>query len=166
MRRKKPKEGDEGLGMMMTPMIDIVFQLIVFFILVLDFVRQSIEKVKLPSATEVKKTKYSDPTLLVVNITKKGRYMINGREYFDPTRNVDPGKERMAFTKLEELFNRRRHNRRYQEVPGRPDTVKYFMLVRADRSTDFEHVQRLLMMATRYGGVNKVMFAVEERRRN
>lgn len=163
MRRRVPKE-EKPEGFIMTPMIDVTFQLIIFFILVTDFINAVIEKVTLPQASELIKTSYADHTLLVVNIMKNGMYKINGKVFFDPAQNVDPEKERMAFTKLEELFNSRRHNAKYQEVPGKPDLVKYFMLVRADRSTDFEHVQRLLMMATRYGGVTKVMFAVERER--
>lgn len=164
MARKRRKPQDvEYEGMIMTPMIDIVFQLIVFFIIVLDFSLAVIEPVKLPLAKNLEKTSYADHTLLVVNILKNGTIKINGETFYDAERNPpgSPG-ERMAFTKLEKLFNTRRMKPEYQEQPGNPNLVRYFMLVRADRSTDFEHVQRLLMMATRYGGVTKVMLAAKE----
>jgi hypothetical protein len=62
---------------------------------------------------------------------------------------------------LKELFQRRLL--RYPD-PGNRLRARYLMLVGADRSTDFEHVQRLLMMASFHGGVTKVLFAAEKER--
>jgi biopolymer transport protein ExbD len=141
------------------PFIDVVFQLLIFFMLTIQFSDAAIEKLVLPTSNDPKKTKTSDPSLLIINIKKDGTIMIGGKIWYDSKWNTSPEKERGAFTKLEELFNKRRSQPKYQEVPGKPDTVKYFVLIRADRSTEFEHIQRLLMMATRYGGVTKIMFA-------
>jgi biopolymer transport protein ExbD len=138
---------------------DIVFQLLIFFMLTIQFADAAIEKLVLPTSSDPKKTKMNDPSLLIINVRKDGTIMIGGKIWYDSKWNTSPEKERGAFTKMEELFNKRRQMVKYQEVPGRSDTVKYFILIRADRSTDFEHVQRLLMMATRYGGVTKIMFA-------
>ena len=162
-KRKPMREPEEPGGMNMTPMIDVTFQLIIFFILVTDFSQAQIEKLTLPQAKSVIKTNFADATLMVVNILKDGTMKINGKMIYDARNMRAPEQERMAFTKLEEMFNTRRMNPKYIE-PGPGQFAKYFMYVRADRSTDFEHVQRLLMMATRYGGVTKVMFgAMEEK---
>lgn len=140
----------------MTPMIDVTFQLIIFFMLVTEFTNAQIEKLQLPQAHNPQKTKMDDPTILIINVLKDGTIRIGGKTYYDARKGE---KEGMAFTLIEKLFESRRMSERHQEVRGRPDFVKYFMMIRADRDADFEHVQRLLMMATRYGGVTKVMFA-------
>jgi biopolymer transport protein ExbD len=159
--RKRPKSvGDLVVEQpMMGPFIDVVFQLLIFFMLTIQFSDAAIEKLVLPGSNDPKKTKMSDPTLLIINIMKDGTIKIGGKIWYDSRWNTSREREREAFRRLEEEFNNRRSKAKYQEIPGRADTVKYFMLVRADRSTDFEHIQRLLMMATRYGGVTKIMFA-------
>lgn len=143
----------------MASFADIVFQLLIFFMLTIQFADANIDKLTLPQSTDPKKTKMNDPTLMVINILKSGTIKIGGKIWYDSNWNTSPDKERGAFTKLEELFNKRRSQAKYQEIPGRADLAKYFILVRGDRSTEFEHIQRLLMMATRYGGVTKIMFA-------
>jgi biopolymer transport protein ExbD len=142
----------------MTTFIDVVFQLLIFFMLTVQFSDASIEKLVLPQSTNPDKFRLSDPTLLIINVMKDGTVKIQGKIWYDSKWNRNPDAEKMGFTKIEELFNKRRHMAKYQE-PGQPTLVRYFILVRADRSTDFDHVQRMLMMATWYGGVNKVMFA-------
>jgi biopolymer transport protein ExbD len=158
-KRAKPVQESTVEQPAIAPFIDVVFQLLIFFMLTIQFSDAAIEKLVLPTSSDPKKTKMSDPTLLIINIKKDGSIMIGGKVWYDSRWNTSAEKERGAFTKLEEMFNKRRSQAKYQEVPGRPDTVKYFTLIRADRSTDFEHIQRLLMMATRYGGVTKIMFA-------
>jgi biopolymer transport protein ExbD len=140
---------------MMTPMVDVVFQLIVFFVLVIDFSRAIIEEMKLPIASNTEKISYAQD-VLIVNILKDGMYKINGRIFYDPDRVRTAEEERMAFLRLEELFTQRRLTR---SVPGTNGLVDTFMIIRADRSTDFEAVQRLMMMATVYGGITRVAFS-------
>jgi biopolymer transport protein ExbD len=158
-KRAKPVEDIPVDQPPMSPFIDVVFQLLIFFMLTIQFSDAAIEKLVLPLSSDPKKTKTSDPTLLIINIKKDGTIMIGGKIWYDSRWNTSPEKERGAFTKLEEMFNKRRSTPKYQEVPGRADLVKYYTLIRADRSTEFEHIQRLLMMATRFGGVTKIMFA-------
>ncbi|MBN2581807.1 MAG: biopolymer transporter ExbD [Planctomycetes bacterium] len=59
-----------NVGFNMTPMIDIVFNLIIFFMLVSQFYRLSVEEVKLPPASQADplKRKLAEYTQLVVNI--------------------------------------------------------------------------------------------------
>ena len=152
MRRPAPAEEPKIEQPNLCSFADIVFQLLIFFMLTIQFSDANIDKLYLPQSTDPKKTKMSDPTLMIINVLKEGTIKINGKVMYDYRWNKSPETERMAFTKVEELFNKRRSMARYQEAPG-STFAKYFILIRADRSTDFEHVQRLLMMATRYGGV-------------
>jgi len=59
----------EGTGMNMTPMIDIVFQLIVFLMLATDFTNLKLEAVILPTATEAAPDSQPDPDRIMVNIS-------------------------------------------------------------------------------------------------
>jgi len=67
MRVKRPQL-QEGTGMNMTPMIDIVFQLIVFLMLATDFANQELERVYLPKADASMADDHPDKTRLMVNI--------------------------------------------------------------------------------------------------
>ncbi|MDI6786978.1 MAG: biopolymer transporter ExbD [Planctomycetota bacterium] len=58
----------ESTGMNMTPMIDVVFQLIVFLMLATDFTNTEIERVWLPKASEATADDKPDPKRLMVNV--------------------------------------------------------------------------------------------------
>lgn len=153
-RRKLPPEV-ENEGFNMTPMIDVTFQLIIFFMLVTDMAKAQLEPVVLPYAHKAIKDKTPDPLILVVNIMKDGTIKIGGKTYWHPKLGDDN-------KKLEDLFESYRANQKYQEVPGRSDFVKYPVLIRADRSTPFEHIQKVLMIATHHGGVTRVQLGAKQ----
>lgn len=147
-RRKLPEE-QKVEGGNLTPLIDVVFQLLVFFMLVMDMSKAEIESLTLPSANKASKEKFSDPLMLLINIRDDGTVKIGGRTFWTP-------KMKQNCDKIENLFEERRANTKYQENPGDDNWVKYPILIRADRSTPFEHVQKILMIATKHGGVTRV----------
>ena len=153
-KRVKPPE-DEHMGFNMTPMIDIVFQLLVFFMLVLDMSKHVLEPLILPYASKAIKEKHQDPQTLILNILINGTIKINGEVYWRPEfgDNIDT---------LIAVFDNRRRQREYQEVPGNDNWVSYPVLLRADRSTPFEHLQKILMVATKFGGVTRVQLAAKQ----
>ncbi|MHC4606520.1 MAG: ExbD/TolR family protein [Planctomycetota bacterium] len=153
-KRKQPKE-EEPVNFIMTPMIDIVFQLIIFFMLVMDLSRQRLEPVVLPYASKAIKEKFNDETLLILNVMKDGTVKIDGRTYWRPSYGDNNDK-------LIAVFQRRRQKVKYQEVPGNDKYVKYPLLLRADRSTEFLHLQKILMIATKEGGVTRIQFAAKK----
>ena len=155
MARRKLPETEEPEGFTMTPMIDIVFQLIIFFMLVMDMTKVQIEKLTLPFASKAIKEKYEDPTLMVLNIMPDGTIKIQGRRYWRPDKPDDN-------TRIENLFETRRHNVIYQENPPKTDWVKYPLLIRADRSTAFEHIQKILMIASHHGGVTRIQLGAKK----
>ncbi len=146
-RRLSQEAGWEGSNL--TPMIDVTFQLIIFFMLVTDMASAQIENLKVPSASKAIKEKYDDPQLLVLNVMPDGTIKSGGKVFWHPKMGDD-------CKKLEDLFEARRQNRAYQEVAGDEKYVKYPLMIRADRSAHFEHVQRILMIATHHGGVTRV----------
>ena len=158
-RRRRSGEEIETDRLNMTPMIDVTFQLIIFFMLVMDMSKAQLELLALPTASKAVKEKFEDTTLLVINVMKDGVIKINGKTYFNPKKDGDENK------KLEDLFETRRQSKEYQEVPGKAEWVKYPMLVRCDRSTNFEHLQKILMIATHHGGVTRVQLGAKQEQR-
>ncbi len=157
----KVKDPEDVDNMNMTPMIDVVFQLIIFFMLVTDMANQQLERLKLPTASKAIKEKFSDETLMVLNVTEKGVVKIQGKTYFTPPSKERP--EEYDAKKLEDVFIARRQDKRYQELAGKDDIVKYPLLIRADRSTEWQWVQMIMQIATKEGGVTRVqMGAMQE----
>jgi biopolymer transport protein ExbD len=74
---------DTGTGPDLTPLIDMVFLLLIFFLLTSFFARPSIP-VDLPRASEAEVTERQDIT---ITIEKEGRIMLNG-EYL-PARRLE-----------------------------------------------------------------------------
>ncbi len=147
-------EPEEPEGMNMTPMIDVTFQLIIFFMLVTDMSSKQLDPVTLPVAEMASKEKFIDESLLVLNVHKDGSIWIQGKRYFQPPKNVGPGK--FDARKLEDVFAARRAMKVYQQVPGNPDLVRYPILIRADRSSPWQWVQLIMMIGTVHGGVTRV----------
>ncbi len=79
---KKPKE--EG-GVNMTPMIDVVFQLIIFFVCTVELERQAIdESIRLSMSPHGPAVEQKDPREVVVEVDDRGRISI-ARTYMSET---------------------------------------------------------------------------------
>ena len=115
--RKKAKS--EPVGFQLTPMIDVVFLLLCFFVTSQVFSQWEAEiDITLPTA-RTSQTPERLPGEIIVNILADGRTMVNGRE-------LDEGGLAGMLKRLASLF------------PGQP------LLIRADKTTDYEHVIRVL----------------------
>lgn len=132
MARKKfdPDTLLEGAEMNMTPMIDIVFQLIIFLMLANDLSRKEIEELELPEAlhaTEDKgdKEKYR----IIVNLLKN-------EGDAPPTLKVK-GME-MDLNAFQQYLRPEADRNR---EPDGPKASELFVLVRADRRSRWQDVQ-------------------------
>ena len=67
MKIKKAKMAEDP-GFNMTPMIDVVFQLLIFFMLVTEVAAMEIERVYLPIATEAVEDDQPDKDRLIINV--------------------------------------------------------------------------------------------------
>ena len=73
------KKGDALSGLNLTPLIDVVFQLLIFFFVAARFEQEDRElEVPLPDASEARPLTAA-PTELWINITRDGRYFVDGR---------------------------------------------------------------------------------------
>ncbi len=76
MRRKRPVI-DDGVQIDMTPLIDMVFILLIFFIVATSFVRESGVEVNRPTAQSAEA---KENVSMVMGITSAGRIFIQGQE--------------------------------------------------------------------------------------
>jgi biopolymer transport protein ExbD len=144
------------MDMNMTPMIDVVFLLIIFFMVITDMTQQDLEDLKLPVAkTAVADKPDPDEFRPVVNIKTDGSIWVKRRQYFDPE-NPDEYKELRAF-----LSDVAAKMKRDPEDPMKfPDEP---LLIRADMNTPFKYIQKVMEQCG-YKGVQiwKIQLAAAE----
>ena len=109
----------------MTPLIDVVFLLLIFFLVATRFAQDDRElPVQLPSAASAVPMT-AEPTELVVNVDATGHYMILG--------------ERMALDKVESTLRR--------AVSDNP--VNQMVIIRGDRNVAFQAVVSVMDLCTK-----------------
>ncbi len=125
-----------GLQVNMTPLIDVVFLLIIFFLVASHFIRnEQLEQVELPLATQGKNEDEAASRIVVTVATDK-RLILGGHEA-----TVDEIERKLQFV---------------AEQHGAGATE---LRIRADRSVPYSTVEPLLLAAAR-SGISKVRFAV------
>lgn len=125
-----------GLQFNITPLIDVVFLLIIFFLVASHFIRnEQVEQVELPNATQGKDEEEA-ASRIVVTVATDERLIVGGHE-----------------ATLEEI------ERRLQIVTEEHGAAATELRIRADRSVRYSIVEPLLVAAAR-SGVSKVRFAV------
>jgi len=117
----RPDEISAGEEMDMTPMIDVTFLLIIFFLIVTELNDEAKRNLDLPDAVESREDIYEDGRL-VINIMQEGTIFIQHLEY---------DHEQLA-RELE--LERRASTSRKDPLPGRA------ILLRVDQNTPWEHV--------------------------
>lgn len=75
---KFKQQSDEGVDINLTPLIDVVFLLLIFFMVTTTFNRESELNINLPEATQKTKPQQEDKSLELV-VDASGQYYINGR---------------------------------------------------------------------------------------
>ena len=74
----RPDRSDERVDVNLTPLIDVVFLLLIFFMVSTTFDRHAKLKVELPEATAKTEQQLEDPVIL--SIDAKGNYFIDDRQ--------------------------------------------------------------------------------------
>ena len=130
----------------MTPMIDVVFLLIIFFMIITDLTQQDLEELELPVAQHATEDK-PDPEEWrpIINIQFDGRMIVKREVYYDP--EVD-GLAADPYFRIKEwlAFAAERMEKAHMDLeagtgPMIPDEP---LLLRADQSTPFKHIQKIL----------------------
>ena len=122
------KETRTGRGMNLTTMIDVVFLLIIFFMVISQFQKIELEKLDLPRAEPLADKPPSKPSRLVINVHADGRIVIEQTEYTSATLRVLLREET-------------------EDAKGQPPAV----LIRGDRTTSWDTIRKLLRLCAEFG---------------
>ncbi|MEX0701139.1 MAG: biopolymer transporter ExbD [Planctomycetales bacterium] len=130
------RERGHGLAFNITPLIDIVFLLIIFFLAASHFARsETAEAVELPQATQGIDDEEPNVRRLIVTVTADQRLLVQGRD--------------APLAEVERLLIAGR-----QEAPG-PFEVR----IRTDRTVPYHVIEPILLACARHG-IADVKFAV------
>jgi biopolymer transport protein ExbD len=80
----RPDRSDERVDINLTPLIDVVFLLLIFFMVSTTFDRHAKLKVELPEASATKQQQQQEEPI-VLAIDAKGNYFINDRQLVNTT---------------------------------------------------------------------------------
>ncbi|MBN1845518.1 MAG: biopolymer transporter ExbD [Sedimentisphaerales bacterium] len=112
-----------GIDINIAPLIDVVFLLIIFFMVVSQFTQMEIEALELPQATQGDRPGQPLDRQVILNVFADGRLMIAGQPY-----------DHQQLTWLLQRKTRR--------IPAGEISV----LIRADRATPWRQVRELLQL--------------------
>ena len=127
----------EGIGFNMTPMIDVVFQLIIFLMLANDMSRKEIEDLQLPAALHAEEDKGLDEKRrIIVNLLKNENPA--GGPPTMKVKGMEMNLDQFAQFLLPEADQIR-------ETDG-PKASELFILIRADAQTRWQDVQWIMQV--------------------
>lgn len=133
----RPGHKEESVEVNLTPLIDVVFLLLIFFMVTTTFDRHAKLKVSLPESSEKATQQQSDP--LVLSIDAKGNYFINGRQVVN--QSLDTLKQAL------------------QKIIG--ENTDMALVLRADANTPHKAVVRAMDAASQLG-LTKLSIATVE----
>ena len=132
------KQQDYEMKMNMTPMIDVVFLLIIFFMIVPDLTQQELEDLVLPKADQAAKDENPPEKRMIINITRPGHYVYRRNDLGIVDNCIDQIKGHLY--SMVEFFPR--------EDDG---CSKQPILIRADKKTLFKYIQKVLQVCGEEG---------------
>jgi biopolymer transport protein ExbD len=134
-----PHEKQEDIELNLTPMIDVVFNLIIFFMLVADLSQKDIEILQLPWSTEAQADEGKEKKRVLINIVKKGD--LQARKNWKPGDPVEikVRGETVDFKTLTHKLLAFAETDRDMDHPMQPSEV--FALIRCDKDIRWREVQ-------------------------
>ncbi|MFP4131518.1 ExbD/TolR family protein [Thiohalospira sp.] len=130
----RPQRRREEPDINLTPLIDVVFLLLIFFMVSTSFQRDTQIPLRLPEAES--ETMETDATVVEVGIDGEGRYFVNRDALVNDQRSTI--------------------RRAIEKAAGEADSPQ--IIISADRSTSHEAVVRA-MDAARHAGYNRITLA-------
>lgn len=137
----------QNVEMDMTPMIDCVFLLMIFFVLVIDLSQKNLEDLVLPRAQFIEPDDKPPANRPVINVLQNGTVVYNQKVRYDPTvhgKNYAPIRD-MLLEIRKDGINRGTLKLVDEVIAGR--TVKLIddpILVRADKWTEWHYVGEVM----------------------
>lgn len=128
------------MEMNMTPMIDVVFLLIIFFMIITDMTQQELEDLELPVAVKAVEDQ-PDPNVVrpIINIDFGGTIKIKRETYYDPELDgTDRSKLKGYLANQARLMPQKFDKTVGAKLPDNP------LLIRADQVTPFKELQKIM----------------------
>lgn len=138
-------KAQEEVKMDMTPMIDCVFLLIIFFVLVIDLSQQDLEDLILPKAEYAVPDDKPPDNRPILNIMQDGRVMYKGNEHYNPATQGDNFGTLLAL--LVNFKNNIAKDKTQEPIgPGGSivTVVNDPILIRADKWTEWHYVGKVM----------------------
>ena len=155
--------GGEGVEVNLIPMIDIVIQLISFFLMLVNFDEANQdERVRLPVADLAKPSEMDVESMLIWNVSRDGRVNVVG-DLID----IDEKAFRQAVLREAEAAKQdmKRYGRELKTTDGRPQLWTTIM-IRADKDVEYGKVQRLIKTCQEQGFYKFALRATPERKKS
>ena len=124
--KKQKRKISAGCPVDMTPMIDVVFQLIIFFVVTMKMDEDN-KDIKLAMAIDGPELKEEDPKSLTVEVTSKGKITMQGTP--------------LSWQAFSNLMTRR----------VREHGAKFPVLIRGDRRAQHKYVRKVMDICTAHG---------------
>jgi len=169
MATKIPVTDNTGLNM--TPMIDIVFQLVTFFMLTLDMSQKEMAVLDLPRANQGIEdkdpstqldAKYEDKQRFVINIEAAGSVMFKGKRW--NLADANPANQDQALEALRQALRALTRDPRLRNTDG---TSKAMVMVRGDRTAKWKYCQWIMQVCSDPNiQIYKIHFAIDHPKRN
>jgi biopolymer transport protein ExbD len=138
--------GDEDIDINLTPLLDLVLQLVMFFMLVANFVMDELsDKIKLPVATQAKPLTAKDTNFMYLNVDKTGKVLV-------PLKEPLSSENEIRFYLAQAAKNHVLGEARAKE--------EVTVIIRADKDAKFMHIHRT-MMAIKTSGFKKLQLRAE-----
>jgi len=148
MARRVRRAPELEMGVNMTPLIDIVFQLIIFFIVVIDMSQKELEDLKLPIAKAAKPDEQTQGRA-ILNVSYDGKILVKRQPIYDPE-STDPllsNRENLEVW----LANQAAKMKRVPDPVLKIELPDDPILVRADKNTPFKWIQLLMESCAKKG---------------
>ncbi len=132
-------DSETEMEMNMTPMIDVVFLLIIFFMIITDLSQQELEELELPQATVAVEDK-PDPEANrpILNILQDGTVIVKREVIYDP--------ELDDYTLIQEYLAKKAAQMEKETLDNGLVVPSEALLIRADENSPFKMIQKVMAL--------------------
>jgi biopolymer transport protein ExbD len=144
-----------GVKLEMTPMIDVTFQLIAFFLFVLNFSKDALdERIRLPVADQAKPTEATSEEPLFLNLDREGYLLVFGQRWHVS----EQVQEVRAYLRREAAYTRLEMEVAAREDPSsraakdlKKNRLSALVVLRADGEAPYAVVRQLIELCQQAG---------------
>jgi biopolymer transport protein ExbD len=126
----------------LTPLLDLVLQLLMFFMMCVNFVTNQVsEDIQLPVASSARPADKRETDMIYLNLNREGKLEV-------------PGRDQPLVTMLDKkvyLSAQYQDTKRALKASGQPDDVKTSVVIRADKNVEYKEVYELLRLCREVG---------------